>query len=54
MISTFFAIIVTFTTHGTMSVTGITVSNNASISIPAPILLLSLWPLVRVPAGNNT
>ena len=51
MLSTIVAIIVTFITYCTMNVAIITVSGNASISIPAPTRLLSLSLLVRVPSS---
>ena len=51
MISTIVAIIARFMTTCTMKVTTITVSNNDSISIPAPVLLLSSLLLVRVPSS---
>ena len=53
MISTIVAIIVTFIPGCTMKVIIITVGNNASISIPAQILLLSLLLLVRYQAVHN-
>ena len=49
--STIVAIIVTFIIHCTMNVTMIAASNNASISIPSPILLLSLLLSVRAPSS---
>ena len=51
MINTIVAIIVTLVGNCIMNVTIITASNNASISIPAPVLLLSLLLLVRVPSS---
>ena len=51
MINTIVAIIVTLVSNCTMNVTIITATNNASIFIPAPVLLLSLLPLVLVPSS---
>ena len=51
MINTIVAIIVTLVSNCIMNVTIITASNNVSISIPAPVLLLSLLLLVRVPSN---
>ena len=51
MINTIVAIIVTLVSNCIlMNVTIVTVSNNASLSIPAPVLLLSWLLLVRVPS----
>ena len=50
-ISTIVAIIVPFVISCTMNITIITASDNASMSIPAPILLLSLLLLVLVPSS---
>ena len=44
-------IIVTVVSDFIMNVTIITASNNASLSIPVPVLLLSLLLLVRVPSS---
>ena len=49
MINTIVAITVTLVSNCIMNVTIINASN-ASISIPAPVLLLSLLLLVRVPS----
>ena len=51
MIYTIVAIIVPLVSNCTMNVNLITDSNNASISIPAPVLLSSLLLLVRVPSS---
>ena len=51
MLNTIVGIIVTLVSHCIMNVTIITASNNASISIPAPVLLLSLLLLVRLPSS---
>ena len=51
VMNTIVAIIVALVSNCIMNVTIITASNNASISIPAPVLLLSLLPLVRVPSS---
>ena len=51
MINAIVAIIVTLVSSCTMNVAIFTASNNASISIPAPVLLLSLLLLVRVPSS---
>ena len=51
MINTIVVIIVTLVSNCIMNVTVITASNNASLSIPAPVLLLSLLVLVRVPSS---
>ena len=52
MINTIDAIIVTLVSNCIiMNVTIVTASNNASLSIPAPVLLLSLLLLVRVPSN---
>ena len=51
LINTIVAIIVTRVSNSIMNVTIITASNDASISIPAPVLLLSLMLLVRVPSS---
>ena len=48
MINTILAIIVTLASNCIMNVTIFTASNNASISIPPPVLLLSFLLLVRV------
>ena len=50
MIDTIATVIVTLVSNCTMNVTILNASNNASISIPAPVLLLSLLLLVRVPS----
>ena len=50
LINTIVAIIVTIVRNCIMNVTIITASNNAGISIPAPVLLLSLLLLVQVPS----
>ena len=51
MIYTIVAIIVTPVSNCIMNVTIFTVRNNASISIPAPVLSLSLLLLVRLPSS---
>ena len=51
MINTIVAIIVTRVSKCIMNVTIVTASKNATISIPAPVLLLSLLLLVRVPSS---
>ena len=51
MINTIVAIIVTLVSYCIMNVAVITASNNASLSIPALVLLLSLLLLVRVPSS---
>ena len=51
LINTIVAIIVTLVSNCIMNVTIFTASNNASLSIPAPVLLLSLLLLVRVPSS---
>ena len=51
MIDTIVAIIVTLPSNCIMNVTIITASNSVSLSIPAPVLLLSLLLLVRVPSS---
>ena len=51
MMNAIVAIIVTLVSNCIMNVTTITASNNASISIPAQVLLLSLLLLVRVPSS---
>ena len=51
MINTIVASIVTPVSNCTMNVTIITASDNASLSIPAPVLVLSLLLLVRVPSS---
>ena len=53
MISTIVAIIVTLVTNCSKNVSIVPFSVNASISIPAPIRLLSLSLLVRVPRVHN-
>ena len=50
-INTIVAIIVTLVSSCVMNATIITASKNASISMPAPVLLLSLLLLVRVPSS---
>ena len=51
MIITILAIIVTLVSNCIMNVTIITASKNASLSIPAPVLLSSLLLVVRVPSS---
>ena len=51
MINTIVAFIVTLVSDCSMNGTIITASNSASLSIPAPVLLLSLLHLVRVPSS---
>ena len=51
MINTIVAIMVTFVSNCNMNVIIITASNNASLSIPAPVLLSSLLLFVRVPSS---
>ena len=51
MINTIVAIIVTLVSNCIMNVTIISARNNASLSIPAPVLLASLLLLVRVPSS---
>ena len=51
MINSIVAIIVTLVSNCILNGTIITASNNASLSIPAPVLLLSLLLLVRVPGS---
>ena len=53
MMNTIVAIIVTLVSNCIMNVTTITASNNANISIPAPVLLLSLLLLVLVPSSAH-
>ena len=53
LISTIVAIIVAFMTDCTTNVITSTANTNASISIPAPVLLRSLLLLVRVPTVHN-
>ena len=53
MIKTIVAIIVTLVSNCMRNVSIITASNNASLSIPAPVLLLSLLLLVRYQAVHN-
>ena len=50
MMNAIVAITVTLVSNCIMNVTIIAASNNASLSIPAPVLLLSLLLLVRVPS----
>ena len=51
MINTIVAMIVTLVSNCIMNVTIITASKKASLSIPAPVLVLSLLLLVRVPSS---
>ena len=51
IIDSIVAIIVTLVNNCIWNVAIITASNNASISIPAPVRLLSLLLLVRVPSS---
>ena len=51
MTNTIVAIIVALVSKCIMNVTIIAARNNASLSIPAPVLLLSLLLLVRVPSS---
>ena len=51
LISTIVDIIVELVSNCIMNVTITSASNNASISIAAPVLLLSLLPFVRVPSS---
>ena len=51
MINTIVAITVTRVSNCIMNDTIITASNNATLSIPAPVLLFSLLLLVRVPSS---
>ena len=51
MINTIGAIIVKLVSNCIMNVTIFTASNDASLSIPAPVLVSSLLLLVRVPSS---
>ena len=51
MLDTIVALIVTLVGTCIMNVTIVIASNNASISVPAPVLLLSLLLLVQVPSS---